>query len=430
MARLFLAIFIGKCVLLATKIFTKTGGSAAPGLIALKIDPEFISKLSSKIGTNVVITGTNGKTTTSAMLSQILRTSKNIVHNSSGSNLSRGIASKLLSTSSLWGGITADVGIWEADEAAFVDIVEKIKPQHIIILNIARDQLDRYGEIDTVIKKWRAVLAKSQWKKTLYLNSDDGNVYEMRNIAHTTIQTFGVENSPVQFEKVSKNPQYDIKAKILGGAMDGIDFVFASSFTTSEVTSEVVGQRLSLPVTGSYNVYNFLAAYSVSMLLGISVEEIIRSISSFTPAFGRMETVMFGKTEGLIALIKNPAGTTQVIQTIAPLLKKNDQVLIMLNDNIADGKDVSWIWDADFEKIAPHLSEVHVTGTRRYDMALRLNYAGVKKENIIISDKTPRLDTLTQNNAGRLFILPTYTALLELQRYLKVHKFKEKHWHE
>lgn len=434
MIRLFIAIIVGKLVLLATRILAKTGGSAAPGLIALQIDPHLITKLASKIETNIVITGTNGKTTTSAILAQILGKSKRIIHNNTGSNLSRGIASKLLAVSSSTGTINADVGIWEADEAAFVDIVENIKPHHIVILNIARDQLDRYGEINTVIQKWNRTLGKARWTKTLYLNADDGNVYGLSNVDNSRVQTFGIEHTPVQFEKPAKDPRYDVKARILETTIEHVEFVFSH---------DGFGQKITLPIAGVYNVYNFLAAYLVSAHLGISSEDVVNAVESFTPAFGRMERVLFGKTEGLIALIKNPAGATQVIHTITSLLKKEDHVVIILNDNIADGTDVSWIWDTDFEKMAPHVSMVSVTGTRRYDMALRLYYAGVEKENIIISDSVdeviamvrddPTSSLHTETSRGkhsRLFILPTYTALLELQKYLTKKGYKEKHWHE
>lgn len=425
MIRLVLAILAGKFTTFLIRTFTQSGGSAAPGLIALFIDPQLIRKLAKQIPQNIVITGTNGKTTTSAMISHILtQTQEPVLHNGTGSNLSRGVASKLLSKSSILGKITnVAIGVWEADEAAFFDIISQVKPEHIVILNIFRDQLDRYGEINTIIEKWRKALEKATWSKTLYLNGDDGYLEKLKKFSNTKIQTFGIAQSPVHFEQKSTRIYFEIKAQILSADIDGAEIVFGH---------KGVGQKTILPIIGVYNVYNFLAAYLVASELAIPLENIINSLSSFKPAFGRMEKVLLHNKHGLIALIKNPAGTTQVLETIKPMIRKEDTLVIILNDNIADGTDVSWIWDAHFEKILESFPEVFVTGTRRYDMALRLVYAGIKKERVNIYDNLEKtMNKLSnQSNSGRVFILPTYTALLELQEYLTENGYKDEQWHK
>lgn len=424
MIRLILAVFAGKFTAFIIRTFAQSGGSAAPGLVALFIDPQLIRKLAKQIPENIVVTGTNGKTTTSGMIAHIFSQSGvHILHNGTGSNLSRGVASKLVNKSSLFGRITnVKIGIWEADEAAFVDIISQIKPEHIALLNLFRDQLDRYGEINTIILKWKRALEKASWKKTMYINGDDGHLEEFKKSVNTAIQTFGIASSPVHFEKESSAVHFDIKAQILSTDMDTTEIVFGHNG---------FGKKVTLPIVGVYNVYNFLAAYLVVNDLQISSEDIVNSLTSFKPAFGRMEKIQLKDRNGLIALIKNPAGTTQVLDTIKPMLKKDDIFVIILNDNIADGTDVSWIWDAHFENISSKLSHIYVTGTRKFDMALRLVYAGVDKEMIHSEETISGIFTkvASLSSGGNVFILPTYTALLELQEYLKKNGYKNEHWH-
>lgn len=425
MIRLLLAVFAGKCTAFIIRTCTQSGGSAAPGLIALYIDPQLIRKLAKQIPKNIVITGTNGKTTTSAMLAHILsRNGVQIIHNSTGSNLSRGVASKLLSQSSWSARISnAEIGIWEADEAAFVDIISQIKPEYIVLLNLFRDQLDRYGEINTIIEKWKKALERASWKKTLYINGDDGHLQEFKKYSNTEIQTFGIADTPVNFEKKSDNINFDIKAQILSTDIDNTEIVFGH---------KGFGKKIQLPIIGIYNIYNLLAAYLVTSDLEISSDATIDSLASFKPAFGRMEKIQLKNRDGLIALIKNPTGTTQVLQTIKPIMKKDDVLVVMLNDNIADGTDVSWIWDAHFEEISSTLSHVYISGARRFDMALRLVYARFSKELIHVENNNSeifkRIDE--QSKEGRVFILPTYTALIELQEYLTKKGYKDIHWHK
>lgn len=426
MIRLIVAVLAGKFIAFIIRTFTQSGGSAAPGLVALYIDSQLVHKLAKQIPKNIVITGTNGKTTTSAMIAHILsRNDVRIIHNSTGSNLSRGVASKLLLQSS-WSGkiFNAEVGIWEADEAAFVDIISQIRPAHIILLNLFRDQLDRYGEINTIIEKWKKALEKASWQKTLYINGDDGHLGDFKKESNTEIQTFGIVDSPVHFEKKSDNINFDIKSQILSTDIDNTEIVFGHNG---------FGKKVQIPIVGIYNVYNFLTAYLVVSDLQISTEKIIDSLVSFKPAFGRMEKIRVKDRDGLIALIKNPTATTQVLETIKPMIKKDDILVIILNDNIADGTDVSWIWDAHFEKITPNLSKVYITGTRRFDMALRVLYAGMKKESIHAEKNIDTIFTKIAEHElkeGRMFILPTYTALLELQEYLTKKGYKDEQWHK
>src|SRR3989344_4939253 len=408
---LYIALFLGKLAYLFSRLFNKGGGSALPGLIALKIYPNLIQKLISQIPTNILVTGTNGKTTTSSLIAHFVTNSGHtIIHNTTGSNLARGVASHLISGSSLFGNMgKIDLGIWEVDEAVFPQLLIQIRPAHVVVLNLSRDQLDRYGETDSIIKKWKSALEKASWKPHVYINADDGAVYSLHSLKNLDVETFGVLDSTVIWEKKSTNPHFDIQAKI-------------------------IEQRdiSSITIVFSNNVYNFLVAYLVAQNSGTSRESIESSIASFSSVFGRMERLLLGKKELIINLIKNPVGATQVIHSLSKFIKKEDTVLLILNDKLADGTDVSWIWDTDFEKLQSFKGTFIAVGTRKSDMALRLFYAGIAKEKITVVDEISRSITsfLDRDDKGRLFILPTYTALLELQTYLKDNDYKQKHWHE
>src|SRR3989338_3064021 len=381
--RLFLAILIGKIIIKLTRFLKLGGGSAAPGLYALKIDPRLVEKLVKKIPQNIVITGTNGKTTTARMLAHLAKEAGlKVIRNHTGSNLERGIASVLITHYQL--------GIWELDEAAFNTVVLKIKPDIIIFLNVSRDQLDRYGEVDKVVNDWCNTLSKIDPKTTILINADEPDFKKLKNY-FPNIKAFGKK---------------DLKNTKLNG-LKGSEFRIQNSEF-----------RINLP--GIYNIYNALAAITCAKLLNLPV----KNLTNFQPAFGRFEKLPFG----YIFLIKNPTGATEVFKTIAPHIRPQDRLLLALNDNIADGTDVSWIWDADFEKLRTTNSEQRTicSGKRAYDLAVRLKYAGFDTKYIRVEPSLKKaLREAREGLKGQLFILPTYTALLELQKILKSHYWEE-----
>lgn len=392
--RLYLAILVGKLIALITRTFKIGGGSAAPGLYALKIEPELVTKLARKIPKNVVITGTNGKTTTARILSHLAEESGlQVIRNSTGSNLERGIASALIHKSLFINHKSFDLGIWELDEFAFNNLVPKIKPDLILFLNVSRDQLDRYGEVDQVVTRWSQTLSKIDPKTIVLI---DPSLSELK-------KSFKVK-------KITE-PK-NIKTNGLGG----------SEF-------ELKGLKINIPVPGLYNIQNCVAALEAADYLGLPTNQLTNSLTNFQPAFGRVEKLPFG----YIFLIKNPAGATQVFETIAPQIKKDDRLLIALNDNFADGTDVSWIWDAEFERLfTVHCSLFTVcSGTRAYDMSVRLKYAGFEANQIKVEpDLRNALKEARMGLKGQLFILPTYTALLELQGILTKQGVKSRYWEE
>ncbi len=388
-----LAIFLGKTIFTISRFFRIGGGSAAPGLYALKIYPELVKGLTREIPKNIVITGTNGKTTTARMLAHFAQAHNlKVIRNHTGSNLERGIASTLIQNFPN----KFDLGIWELDEAAFNTVTPKLRADIAIFLNVSRDQLDRYGEVDKVVNDWCNTLSKLDPKTYVLINGDDINLAKLKNYFTGKVIKFGKKNI--------KN----IKMNGLKG----------SQFS-------MLNSQFSINLPGLYHIYDAAAAIIGAKLLDIPA----KSLKSFSPAFGRVEKLPFG----YIFLIKNPAGATQVFATIGPQLKKQDRLLLALNDNIADGTDVSWIWDAQFEQLTIDNGQLTIfcSGTRAYDLANRLKYAGFEPKTITIElDLEQAFKIAKKDLKGKLFILPTYTAMLELQKVLARIGLKKHYWQE
>ncbi len=430
--RFHLSIILGKSIGKITRALNLGAGAAAPGHFALKLSPGLIPQLIKHIPENIVITGTNGKTTTAKLLDLFAASEgKNVIRNKTGSNLERGIASTLIQGVKLFhlrGVINRHLGIWEVDEAAFNSLAPLINPKIIIFNNLFRDQLDRYGEVDSVLRKWKDTLEKLPKTTVIILNSDDDNILSLKKILPKGAITFGIKNFKFESEalvKIKETLKPDIEAVVSDfGTLDSISFGISFKGEIKKVT---------LPVPGIYNIYNFLAAFSAGLAIGYSPNKMISSLKNFTPAFGRMEKIIHKGKEIRILLIKNPYGANQVINTLSGKIEKGDSFLMALNDNFADGKDVSWIWDAGFEEfqISNFKFQIICSGTRAEDLALRLKYAGIDKQNIQVqSDIEEAFDNALKNTKDRLFILPTYTALLELQRLFTKRGIKAHYWEE
>ena len=446
MFRSLVALFIGKLIVFLTRTLKLGGGSAAPGLYALKTDSQLIQRLVSQIPTNIIITGTNGKTTTARLLNHLLtKQGLKTIRNSTGSNLERGIASALLMKASFWGEIRhIDVGIWEVDEAAFNTLLPKIKPAVVVFLNAFRDQLDRYGEVDSVVRKWQTSLSQVEQSCVLLINGDDSNTSRLEAPKACSVEYYGLEGSKIigerpstplrldnaKLKRESKKVELTIKAKnikLMG--ISGSDF----KLETPENSYSV-----HLPLPGNYQIYNFLAAVSVYRSLNMPMNQTNFELTDFKNAFGRVEEIIYKGKKGYILLIKNPVGATSVFETISQELTSKDLILGALNDNFADGKDVSWIWDAEFEKLADQRTsrsanqlQIICSGIRAYDLANRFKYAGITQKNVqVVPELEKVFDEAFTRAEGNVYILPTYTALLELQKILANKRIKQHYWQE
>lgn len=441
------AIIIGKLIAIINKT-RGTGATAAPGLYALKIDPNLVKKISAKNKLkSIVISGTNGKTTTSRILYDIVSKKYKVIHNRQGSNLLRGIASTMIGKVSLSGRLNCEYAIWECDEAALLPTSQNIEIDALVLLNLFRDQLDRYGEIDTTRKKWQEVVKDLKPNSTLILNTDDPSVNYLSKFTKSKKIFFGLNTTEIDLPKVENVA--DVKfCPNCSGKLIYIDLysahlgtykcakcsfkretpqVFISAITFDKdystninvsINNKSVSTSYQLP--GLFNAYNVLAALTAAFSLGVDPKSASKNIGKFTAAFGRYQNIKLDDKNMLLFLIKNPAGANEVIRTIATNNKIN--LLVVLNDNIADGRDVSWIWDTNWEALTGKITNIDVAGTRAWDMALRLKYSQIKIDKTNIHEDLnvsigKALSKISKNDT--LFILPTYTALLGLQYYLK-----------
>jgi lipid II isoglutaminyl synthase (glutamine-hydrolysing) len=411
------------------------GGTSLPGKLLMRLDPQAIARLAGRLrdGT-AVISATNGKTTTAAMAAGILeRAGARLVHNRAGANMAGGVATALMD-----GPRDADTGLFEVDEFWLDQVVDDLRPRALLLANLFRDQLDRYGELDSIADRWAAVAARTP--AALVLNADDPTVADLGRGHDATY--FGVEDdamalpamqhaadathcrrcgAPYRYDAVylghlgryhcddcgATRPEPQIAAT--GIVLEGVR---GARFTLRTPAGE---RAITLPLPGLYNVYNALAAAALALALGATLDQVGAGLQVVSPAFGRAETLRIAGRELSILLVKNPAGANEVLRTLV-LEDGEHDVFAVLNDNIADGRDVSWVWDADFEVLAPRVRRATCSGTRAAEMALRLKYAGVPTARIAVEPELDAgLDRALEAGDGRLFALPTYTAMLALR---------------
>ncbi len=444
--RLAAAVAAGQLAAVLSRRLHVGGGTTAPGHVIRMLDPNAISEIASHLSHGcIVVTGTNGKTTTTRMISTILRKAGlRVMHNRSGANLLTGITATLVNQSTLWGSPRTDVGLFEVDEAAFPEAVKKLQPRLCIITNLFRDQLDRYGEVDYLASLWKRTLAGLPPSSTVLLNADDPRVAALGDGLAAQVLYFGVEDpslgtttvphaadsrfclrcgTPYDYQTVyySHVGHYtcpscglsrpEPQLRVMRAELQGIEG------SRLEIEGPLGNQELRVRVPGLYNVYNALAATGAGVAMGLDAAKIRAGIGEFSAAFGRVERVnLYGK-ELFLALVKNPVGFNEVLSTI--LMEPGERhVMIVINDRFADGTDVSWLWDVDFEMLADRVAFATVSGLRAEDMAVRLKYAGVNPELILFEGDTSRaleraLDRTPEG--GTLYLLPTYTAMLDVR---------------
>ncbi len=446
---------VARAIGAASRASGRGGGTTLPGRVLLRLAPDAISRLGSGLDRGVtLVSATNGKTTTAGMIAVVLEAEGRApVHNRAGSNMTWGIATALLEQ----GG---SEGLFEVDEAWLPKVAAQLDPTLIVLGNLFRDQLDRYGEIEILADEWAKAVAGRVGRTRFVLNADDPLIADLGRDSEERrregVVYFGIEDPsqalpelqhafdakhcrrcghPYAYERAfvghlghyscpncgAERPSPDVAAT--GIELRGMEG------STVAVRTPAAELSLDLPLPGLYNVYNALAAIAAGLELGAVAEHIPPALAGARSAFGRVETLEIGGRRASILLVKNPAGTNEVLRT---LLLEDDGGLdlwIGLNDRIADGRDVSWIWDADFELLADRVRRVTCAGTRAPEMAVRLKYAGWPEGAIEVEPEIERsLDAAVAAAPDRLFALPTYTALLELHRLLSSRGLTEEFW--
>ncbi len=503
-----LAVVAGRTAGALSRRFHLGGGTSIIGVVAQRIYPAIIEHLATELEHgSVTVTGTNGKTTTSSFIAAILRDSGlRVWRNREGSNLMRGVASSLVIRAQPNGHLRRAgraISIFEVDEAALPQLVQSIPPRVAVFTNLFRDQLDRYGEVDSVATYWKRAVKLLPPSTILVLNADDPSVAHLATTFAGKVLYYGIDdltlNLLTQADASERHQVIDTRTCPRCGGDYSYDTRFyshmghyhcahcgfqrpqpdvrATRVQTEgfdrlhvQVTTANQQQDVVIPLPGLYNVYNALAATTAALALGLSWDPIITGIEQSKPVFGRGERVQAeGRTLRLL-LAKNPTGFNEVLRTLfSEDVPRN--VLFILNDNIADGRDISWIWDVDFERAVGRTKSIVVAGTRAMDLALRLKYAGVAQEQVRIvpphplraaksdhpattrhrgqkwqtsPDITLTPDTFPQRSYGlksaldialqqtpvgeTLFVIPTYTALLEVHRELEQRGLTAHYW--
>ncbi len=392
------------------------GGSALPGLVVEKIDKDFLSHTLSQLPLGVVvISGTNGKTTTTKMVTELLKSQGlRVFTNPTGSNFKRGVISALLDKVDKKGTLHADIAVLELDEAHAVHFVREIKPAYALILNVMRDQLDRFGEIDKTADMLEAITTSAT--KGVVLNREDALVRTIgKNTKNKEVRYFGLE-AAIKTEFPSDDELYGVKdvSKIEKIEAD----VSLNAFNKNEAEFIIDGESVLAPlkITGVYNTFNAAAAISlVRMIVGekLNQTKLIDTLKEIKPAFGRGEKMVVHGQELELVLVKNPSGFRLGLKSFSA---KNIATMIAINDNYADGRDMSWLWDVDFESLSEAGVRM-VSGVRAYDMALRLQYDEVKFD-YVDTDLKKALDTFINETGRPKRIFCTYTAMLTLRKEL------------
>jgi lipid II isoglutaminyl synthase (glutamine-hydrolysing) len=428
------------------------GATSVPGTLLLRMQPDALGLLGGRLARgSVLVSATNGKTTTAALAASILqRAGISLVHNQAGANMAGGIASTLLAAAGARETISGELGLFEVDELWLDRVASALHPRVIVLGNLFRDQLDRYGELDTIAERWaRAVTGAAGGQARLVCNADDPVLADLAG-ERPDVLYYGVEDDSLALAGMAHaadakhcrrcGAPYEFQAVYLGhlgryrcpgcGRQRPSPVVQARAVTLEgvrtarfELHTPDGRAEVQLALPGLYNVYNALAAAALAVTLQISLERIVEGLHGAAAAFGRAEVVTVAGRAARILLVKNPAGANEVLRTLALEPGRHD-LLGVLNDNTADGHDVSWIWDADFELLAGRLRSVTCSGTRAPELALRLKYAGVEPQRIEVIDDLPRAlasaaaAPAEQNGERPLYVLPTYTAMLALRDLL------------
>ena len=436
LVRFYLLLVIARLIKLAITMTNQSSGTSFIGMIMLKLYPDFLRHTSKYIKKEkIAVTGTNGKTTTAGILSHILETQGNsVIHNEKGANMLTGIANTM--ALSIYPFKRFDYTVLESDEAYLSKLYDYLDTNYLIVTNLFRDQLDRYGELNTTAKKIQEAINKNPNIK-LILNADDPIVVNFQTLGDSEEPPiyFGFEDIEFMEKDIeSKAPMELFNCSQCGAVLKYSKRFYAqqghyycdcgytrpicnyvasakiyNNYSIIKIMHDNKEYELKTYLTGVYNAYNVLAASVMALELGY--EDLQEALNTYQSVFGRCETKVIKGHKAIIQLIKNPTGASEVLKTVNP----DNDILIVINDNYADGRDVSWLWDADFELLKGASKRIITSGVRAYDMAVRLKYAGINNVRVIPNINQAIL-AITREAEGDITILPTYTALLEINK--------------
>lgn len=433
--KFYLSLIIARCAYIGIRLLNKSSGTSFVGMLVLKICPDFLKYCSKYIKKRIItITGTNGKSTTSGLIAHILETAhQNVVHNLKGANMLTGVANVFaLSIAPLK---RYDYAVIESDEAYLTKLYDYMKSDYLVVTNLFRDQLDRYGELNTTAEFIKNAIDKNPDLK-LILNADDPIVATFDRTKYAVYYGFENVEYDCSYEHKSNAPSEvfncmcgeELKYSKQFFAQQGhyycpkcgykrhecnysADVKVYNDYSILTVRNRGISFKFKVNLAGLYNAYNALAAISLGFETGMNQEEIQKSLDTYQAIFGRTEKRTINGNPAVIQLIKNPTGASEVLKTVD--LKSN--IVIAINDNYADGRDISWLWDSDFEQLKNAEKLVITSGCRANDMATRLKYAGIPQEKIIVEPNIKKaIDKAT--TAGKTTILPSYTALLKINK--------------
>lgn len=434
--RKLLAIWLGKLLTVVGKLAGKKS-SSSPGAYALKICPDFVKGLNKCVSKGVIVTcGTNGKTTTNNLMATALEAKGyKVLCNRLGANMLSGIATALLQEMDIFGRLRADYACLEIDEAYTPIVFDYVKPDVMVITNLFRDQLDRYGEIDITSDIIKRAIAKVPNLK-LVLNGDDPLCVQFGMEKGVKPYYYGISEKVLPQLDDTKEGRFcpvcgseqkyayyhysqlgDFLCPHCGFERPKIDFEVKNVRLDTPMTFDINGQHMKIKYKGFYNIYNLIAVYGALNVLGVGTEGFSWLLAGYKPQIGRMQEYKFNKPV-ILSLSKNPAGFNQAIATVNTDKRKKD-VIIAINDKANDGRDVSWLWDVDFDKIADeNLNTLTTTGIRLYDISLRFKYADIPVD-FMTSDMAEAVKKCLETNSEVVYVLVNYTALYSTESVLK-----------
>lgn len=431
----YLALIIARCAYMGIRLLNKSSGTSFVGMLTLKICPDFLAHCSKYIKKKTItVTGTNGKSTTSGLIAHILETAnQKVIHNLKGANMLTGVANVFALSVEPFK--RYDYAVIESDEAYLTKLYDFMKSDYLVVTNLFRDQLDRYGELNTTAGFIKNAIDKNPDLK-LILNADDPIVATFDRTKYAVYYGFENVEYDCNYEHKSNAPS-EVFNCLCGNPLEYSKQFFAqqghyfcskcgykrhecdypadvkvyNDYSIITVKNRGDAYEFKVNLAGLYNAYNALAAIAFAFETGLNQQEIQKALDNYKAIFGRTEKRIINGNPAVIQLIKNPTGASEVLKTVD--LKSN--IVIAINDNYADGRDISWLWDSDFEQLKDAQNLVITSGKRANDMATRLKYAGIPQDKIIVEPNIKKAIDIASSN-GKTTILPSYTALLKITR--------------